>query len=170
MHNPELVSPLPVCAQLLKTSDAWTCVPWGPGLIRDNKKHLDGGHQNSLLMRSCAKSKHKESEKRECWGVESQKKKAWGTLRLYSSASEDYLIWSNQGNMLMIFCASFSECQMIYVSLSSLLRWYMSTASKMASSCHAVCHRQMEKGIKEHERCQKLFWFKTHWDFSRYQV
>lgn len=32
----------------------------------------------SLLMRSCTKSKHKESEKRGCWGVEGQKRKLQG--------------------------------------------------------------------------------------------
>lgn len=64
------------CVQLLKTSDAWTRVPWGPGLIRENKKHLDGGHQNSLMMLSDAKKKKSQNirnwrERRESHGKSS---------------------------------------------------------------------------------------------------
>lgn len=134
----------------------------GVGLIKDNKKHLDCGHQISLLMWSCAKSKHRESERRGCWGEEGSERKSfrdaaalllgqrglsykWGRIRTICSLClvPIILIWKSDE-------WSFPQC--------GLLGWYTSRAD---ISQHMSIHQGAE-GKQWTHWVSGTFTFKGH--------
>ncbi len=160
-----------LCTQLLKTSDAWTCVPWGPGLIRDNKKHLDGGHKNSLLMRSCEKSKHKESEK-----------KGWRVRK--ESLRDTMALFLSQHGLSYKYDKIRATCSLYFVPI--LLIWKSDDLSfpsasrddtwvqliKWLLSVILLCHQKMVKGKRNMSATENSFAFRhieTYYPCTRFR-